>query len=91
MGVYGMAASGAAKRPFISKQSSVKNSERNQQVPKIAEFQNDQESNGERSGIRSTLKAVSRSRQAFLLSEKLQGIANDTPKTLQISSSIFAQ
>ena len=37
------------------------------------------------------LKAVNRSRQAFLLSEKLQGIANDTPKTLQISSSIFAQ
>jgi hypothetical protein len=47
-----------------------------QQVPKIAEFQNDQESNGERSGIRSTLKAVNRRRQAFLLSEKLQGIAN---------------
>jgi hypothetical protein len=62
-----------------------------QQVAKVAEFQNDQESNGERSGIRSTLKAVNRSRQAFLLSEKLQGIANDTPKTLQISSSIFAQ
>ena len=41
--------------------------------------------------FRSTLKAVNRSRQAFLLSEKLQGIANDTPKTLQISSSIFAQ
>jgi hypothetical protein len=50
-----------------------------QQVAKFAEFQNDQESNGERSGIRSTLKAVNRSRQAFLLSEKLQGIANDTP------------
>ena len=48
-------------------------------------------SNGERSGIRSTLKAVNRSRQAFLLSEKLQGIANNTPKTLQILSSIFAQ
>jgi hypothetical protein len=62
-----------------------------QQVAKFAEFQNDQESNGERSGIRSTLKAVNRSRQAFFLSEKLQGIANDTPKTLQISSSIFAQ
>jgi hypothetical protein len=45
-----------------------------QQVAKIAEFQNDQESNGERSGIRSTLKAVNRSRQAFLLSEKLQGL-----------------
>jgi hypothetical protein len=79
--------------PFNSAQSVVREEfrEKCSRSQKSLSFQNDQESNGERSGIRSTLKAVNRSRQAFLLSEQLQGIANDTPKTLQISSSIFAQ
>jgi hypothetical protein len=42
-------------------------------------------------GLRTVGEVREASNEMLLLSEKLQGIANDTPKTLQISWSIFAQ